>query len=242
MVGLEWMTEDKKRKRRKTMCDQATQTAVTDAANDFISQNKMFTAYDVTRKVRAMNVNVFHKDVREVVRDMFSTGQMQNYSKRLMPIPSSPNPAFVYHPVTDDPANYDPLCNLPGNQASSKSTATATPAPVTPASTPDADDDDDSDDVSTIKVDRQGDGFIRVPARYMRAVGVKPGDEVSVEPIGSQGITVEKASSKKHLNEDNILQTDARNNLRISCMRLDSALVKRKANIEFQQGGYLIVT
>jgi len=224
------------------MCDQATQTAVTDAANGFISQNKMFTAYDVTRRVRAMNIRVFHKDVREVVRDMFSTGQMQNYSKRLMPIPSSPNPAFVYHPVTDDPANYDPLDNLPGNRTTSNTTA-----PATPASTPDTDDDDDSDDVSTIQLERQGDGFIRIPARYMRAVGVKPGDEVSVETIGwvstgSNGLTVEKASSKKNLDEDNILRTDARNNLRISSTRLDYALVQQKAKVEFQQGGHLIIT
>jgi len=224
------------------MCDQATQTAVTDAANGFISQNKMFTAYDVTRRVRAMNIRVFHKDVREVVRDMFSTGQMQNYSKRLTPIPSSPNPAFVYHPVTDDPANYDPLDNLPGNRTTSNTTA-----PATPASTPDTDDDDDSDDVSTIQLERQGDGFIRIPARYMRAVGVKPGDEVSVETIGwvstgSNGLTVEKASSKKNLDEDNILRTDARNNLRISSTRLDYALVQQKAKVEFQQGGHLIIT
>jgi len=221
------------------MCDQATQTAVTDAANDFISQGKMFTAYDVTRKVRAMNIQVFHKDVREVVRDMFSTGQMQNYSKRLMPIPSSPNPAFVYHPVTDDPANYDPLCNLPGNQVSSKSTATATPTPATPASTPDTDDDDDSDDVSTIQLERQGDGFIRIPARYMRAIGIKPGDEVYVDPSGSS-LTIEKVKSGS--DEDKILHTDARNNLRISETRLNEGGCKKRVKVEFQQGGCLILT
>jgi hypothetical protein len=93
------------------MCSDSTKvTANTnDVLNDFVKQNKMFTAYDVTKEVRnrlGPNIEVGHNIVRDRVHDMFALGVMPNkYYMAETKFPNG-NVAILYHPNDIDPADY----------------------------------------------------------------------------------------------------------------------------------------
>jgi len=190
------------------MCDHATETEVINSTKDLISKRKMFTAWDVTRIVRdKLSNNVPNREVKKVVHSLFFTQQMDDYQRATVPVASADPqaPPFVYHPPELDPTVYDPISNLP-NSGSGSTQATpvisATPVTIDP-------DDDDIAIGSFVMLARQGDGFVRIPAAYMRAIGAKPHDRVGV--IRSiNGVTV----CTKNSMFDN-QKTDERNNLRV---------------------------
>jgi len=65
-----------------------------------VSDGEVFTAFEITMAVRkAVTENVRHKEVRGVVGNEFSTGEMENYSRELCTLHIGSKPeAFVYFP------------------------------------------------------------------------------------------------------------------------------------------------
>jgi hypothetical protein len=93
------------------MCSDSTKVIgnTHDVVNDFVKQNKMFTAYDVTQEVRnrlGPNIKVGHNVVRDKVHDMFFWGFMSDtYNAAETKFPNG-NVAILYHPNGTNPADY----------------------------------------------------------------------------------------------------------------------------------------
>lgn len=92
------------------MCAIKTRLAIEDLVRQRIAEHAQFTAYDITCALRGQERRwrrVLHRDVREVVHQMFSFGQMGlAYERTLLDVGGERGPAFVYHPFLDDPRNY----------------------------------------------------------------------------------------------------------------------------------------
>lgn len=99
------------------------------ALTDFVSNGRMFTAYDVTTKVRNDNpgLHVFHTVVKEFVHGEYDgkNGPFTNspYDRVLTPI-ASPPPWLYYLPGTHDPNTYQRDGNVKSQPAASVSTST----------------------------------------------------------------------------------------------------------------------
>jgi hypothetical protein len=95
------------------MCSDSTKvTANTnDVVNDFVKQNKMFTAYDVTKEVRnrlGPNIEVGHNVVRDrvhILYMLFGVGTFNKYHMSETKFPNG-NVAILYHPSYTNPADY----------------------------------------------------------------------------------------------------------------------------------------
>lgn len=71
------------------------------------NNNKLFTAFDVTNKLRESGVTCFHSDVKKEVHESFSgTDAPLDYTRTQMQMPNG-KVAFVYHPSTIDASEYD---------------------------------------------------------------------------------------------------------------------------------------
>ena len=156
------------------MCDQQVRDAAVAKVSLFVSEGRLFTAWDVTRALREDQVNnSYHNDVNGVVKGMFGNGEMPGYDRQLQDVKG--NQALVYHPSTIDPAAYDPdnpvfAKDLPliGNTAPDTDDDGSSQAPA--ATTDDADDTDGS---STER--------LCVPTKYLKALGYSSGGVIQAE-------------------------------------------------------------
>ena len=143
--------------------DTQTEARVQTLVEDLVEDRKMFTAFDVTKIIRAevdKGVKVYHSEVRRVVNDMWDTmGQLfdANYYVRIFMTVTGNAKAFVYHNNMDDVCNYDPDA-LPEKENK------------------DVDDDDLDDDEDNDVLLPDNRGRICVPKKALERIGLKPGD------------------------------------------------------------------
>ncbi len=70
-----------------------------------VEGRERFTAYDVTREVRARGYFLRHADCRAVVHGMFAANMLgSDYDRILADLGGSDGPAFIYHHLEDVPA------------------------------------------------------------------------------------------------------------------------------------------
>jgi len=153
------------------MLNQTQKDMVINEITALTSIDEMFTAFDVTRRVRAAGSTVRHFDVKRLVHSTYNNGNFPlEYERNLKSIGNlSP---FLYHPMSKDPEDYD-------SQSLS---------PTTLAQVLSDDDDDDDDDV----IIRGKAGRLRINHRFLQDINVKAGDEVLCYPYG-QNIRIIKA-------------------------------------------------
>jgi len=89
-------------KRRETM-DIATTSEVENMVAVLINQRKPFSAFDITKAVRSAGFKERHKDVKQVVHQLYGDEEMSDYTRTLVDFPGGNGPAFLYHPPEIDP-------------------------------------------------------------------------------------------------------------------------------------------
>lgn len=123
--------------------------------SDFVKNNVLFTALDVSNKVKETMPFARHREVRDVVRDMFvSDIEPASYARTPITVTlgnGSTAEALLYHPLSDSwdlDSKYDaqqraqgsgkasPVVSLPVTVSSVPSTTTVTPATVTKSPAP----------------------------------------------------------------------------------------------------------
>lgn len=78
--------------------------AVKATVETFVAKAFMFSAFDVTKTVRAdlgKSVFVSHNDVRDIVSSMYANGLMDQYVRDLAKMGSSAEAWVYYHPISD---------------------------------------------------------------------------------------------------------------------------------------------
>ncbi len=118
------------------MCDQATETKIRDTIKDFVNRGIMFGAYDVTKTLRGDGTKISHHDVQEVVRDMYSNGEMGIYERDTVDVGAPVKPFIYYHP-NSDLSQYDKdwVTNNPKQSVSAPVAPSAPSAPSAASAT-----------------------------------------------------------------------------------------------------------
>ena len=157
------------------MIDMNVRTQIEDVVRRKVAGREMFTAWDITREVRALNPNarIFHDGpdgAKLVVHEMFGTNQMGvDYLRTLRNVGQSGVPALVYYPFQSDPSNYGAIVvsTITGSFPSLSAYTPAAPKAKTRQS-----------DIDNRDLDRWG--RVRVPSAAMRDAGFQAGDTAYV--------------------------------------------------------------
>jgi hypothetical protein len=130
--------------------------------NQFVSQNKSFTIYDVTKQLRDENptVEFAHNDIRDIVNQMFKRDQITGYLKQLAQLKTGQS-AFVYFNINDDVTSHPAV----GGDIS-----VVDPTVLVPAQT------DDEEMIEITKESR-----LNIPQNLLHSLGMNAGDDVYLQ-------------------------------------------------------------
>jgi len=139
--------------------DTQTQASIQDVVRNLTQDGVMFSAYDVTRIIRAKGVPVYHSQVRSIVHSFYLDEDMdEDYIRS--PLALNGRAALVYHHSMDDVNEYDQDALKPKDATPAVSSVT----------------DDDEDDKVPLSADNRG--RVHLGADLMRKLYVKRGDVV----------------------------------------------------------------
>lgn len=158
--------------------DPVVQEKIAAVVTEFVEQGRMFTAFEVSLKVKEQGVRERHRNLKESVHaTIFTIGAPNGYTRTLMDV-GAPEQAWVYHTMRDNPYTYVPLDRgghgaQPAVRRGPVPRGIRNPRPLrandpSPALIPDGVFGTDSD------------GRLVVPATMLSHLGVKAGGPVNV--------------------------------------------------------------
>jgi len=74
--------------------------------DEHIRMTRIFTAFDVTKKLRAGGVRCKHEDVKQLIHNSYLTGAMVDYRRSLVDVGTDIQP-WLYCPISRDPSDYN---------------------------------------------------------------------------------------------------------------------------------------
>jgi hypothetical protein len=148
---------------------------IRDTVGDKIAAGATFSAFDITKEVRAEKVPVVHGELKEIVHRMFDDGQMPGYDRRLVDY-GGPVEAWQYYPkpATADPDDDDLDLTIPAHLQPSSLRTYPLGGPATPVVA------SASDPPAPGVFDADGRNTICIPSAFVRAMNYTPGDEALV--------------------------------------------------------------
>ena len=199
---------------------------------------QMFTAFDVTRRLRAKGEDVRHYEVKSVVHDFFARGQMGMDYDRTVRNVAGGSP-FIYHPDTKDPEDYNPnalgMAAQAGNAISNTANIPVTVAPVavnkvnpTQSLTPAP--------VAPFDVSRNAKGRIRITSKYLRKIGVRAGDRVYCYQVGK--VIRISVSPIAGFSNEQVYIADEYGNIRLNPVFIDKVFSVNDFRIHVQDDAY----
>lgn len=136
------------------------------------ARNELFTAYDITKDLRAIGMQVKHDDVNGVVHTLYANTRIPGYSRSLLPVADGKPEVFIYHVCGQDAYEYNDYTR---SLTSDQSVYT------------DVEEEDDenegygTDVADTLDIKAVDDLCrLRIPDNVLRAAGFLPGDAVNV--------------------------------------------------------------
>ena len=175
---------------------------------------QMFTAFDITRRLRAKGEHIAHSDVRDVVHGMYRDGEMHDdYIRTLQNINTS-DTAFVYHMPSHDLSEYKPYALKPDGKKSA-------PVPVH-------------------NVFRNTSGRVRITRRYLEDAGINAYDEVVCYPVG-RTIHIKKSPVVPRPYGARIYHADQYGNIRLNKVFLNRTLVEDYFNVSRNDAGDTVI-
>lgn len=149
------------------MCQHA--GLVLGVVNEFINQSKMFTAHGVTKEVRNRTKDkVIHNEIKGEVHGLFNNGNMFNYNRTLANIQGANPQPWIYHPLSIAPSLVTAIFGNPPTNTVADTTNLTQSITATISTT----------NGSSYKLDSTN--RLCIPARLIRQMGLKPGNEVGV--------------------------------------------------------------
>jgi hypothetical protein len=139
-----------------------------------------FTAYDITKELRAMFVRCKHDDVKTVVHETFDNAGMAGYSRELRDLGGN-GPAWYYFHRNDyasqQYAGQTTAVTPPGHTLSAAFCGTTVPQSGL-----------------TAKADARL--TVCIPSKAIKQINLQPGDEVMVTPLPTQNCILVRAPGK----------------------------------------------
>jgi bifunctional DNA-binding transcriptional regulator/antitoxin component of YhaV-PrlF toxin-antitoxin module len=154
----------------------ATTRDITNAIDQLVIADALFTSFDVTKSIRHSGLHVLHHEVKKVVNfyDMAS----HDYERETHDLGNG-HSAFVYYPRWEDINDYDPN-KVPEFQITSQNGASAQTKVKVTAN-------------ATGILDKRG--RFTVPAKYVKSIDLRPYSQVTFDNVNGI-ITIRKADSK----------------------------------------------
>lgn len=166
--------------------DPIIQTLIQSVVDQFVQEDRLFTAYDVTKEARTKTrTNIRHPEAKQEVHRLMEPYVNRGlFKKAPINIPGVHEAPFLYFPDRADPSTYRPG----GTQATGRfaQLGSLQPPPALPAA---SSDDDDDDELKGQEPD--GRGRICVPAHLVRDLGLRSGMTAFVH-VGNNEIMVYK--------------------------------------------------
>lgn len=230
------------------MCSTATANLIQEVAQEFVQQDRAFTAFEVSLEVqkrqkangepveRHRNIK---NDIHRTLQGYVDSGV---YVKSLQDV-GAPTQAFLYYPPTYDPTQYQAL-----NRNDSSAPAVAASAPVTSGigllPSNDADDDGDDGDLAD-KQGRRGDarGTVAVPTYILRAAQFAHNDVAfaCADNRNGEAVLVLAKQLPAGLSKQTSYTVDHGNNIRITKYTLDKAGLDGSNGYDFDVDGVNVV-
>lgn len=188
------------------MSNDPTSKIITTVVDGFVKEGKMFSAYDVTSKIRGMGIYCKHDavkaDIHSAMADVIREGS-EDYMKTL--VDTGSYRTFVYHKTTDNAHSYNQTnaTQVAGMVNTVKPVAPApAPAPVAP--------------VQTLTVKRDSRGRVCLSADMLRSIGATSGKMVVISPKSGEVVVSKWTLNVNVPKTDHIYTVDRDNNVRIS--------------------------
>lgn len=104
---------------------------IQDVVDQWVTQARMFTAFEISLAVKDRGVQERHRNMKEDVHEIIIDTAIEdgNYTRTLMDV-GAPVQAWLYHPISENPYLYQPLDR--GGQNDSTPTPQTTPTSTTP--------------------------------------------------------------------------------------------------------------
>lgn len=105
---------------------------VKEVVNNFVSNDQLFTALDVSNEVKKVMPFVKHREIRDYVRGMYNDMQSSNYGRTPIQVvltDGSQTDALLYHPLAD---SWDLDTKYDTQKRDASLTASTPVAPVAP--------------------------------------------------------------------------------------------------------------
>ena len=161
------------------MCSPQNQVIVDNVINDFVQNNKPFTAFDVTQEARKQDATEFHGQMKASVHGRWADLQNHNYQRQTVSLAGSPVDPWLYFPQGYDPVDYVNAINA-GNTVPA---GVASPAHPSGIAQPDDDDDDDDATADYTTGSLTSEDRLAIPTSMLRDIGVDAYDTVHVIAI-----------------------------------------------------------
>ena len=146
---------------------------IEDVVNEYTKDEKMFTAFDVTKEVRVRTKDrVFHDEVKKEVHKMFHNGALPGYNRSLANLANANPQPWVYHPQSVDVSKYN---GSPVNDTSTVADPGTTPISSISSFAGSGTNDNDDKVYKLDTTDR-----LCVPNKLVRQLSLKTGDTIYV--------------------------------------------------------------
>lgn len=234
------------------MCSTATASLIQEVAQEFVQQDRAFTAFEVSLEVqkrqkangeaveRHRNIK---NDIHRTLQGYVDSGV---YLKSLQDV-GAPTQAFLYYPPTYDPTQYQALSR---NDSSAPVAAVVGSALSLPPVTSgigllsSADDDGDDGDLAD-KQGRTGDarGAVCIPTYILRAAQFSPGDVAfaCADSRNGEAVLVLAKQLPAGLSKQTSYTVDPSNNIRVTTYTLNKAGLDGSNGYDFDVDGVNVV-
>ncbi|MDP6354655.1 MAG: hypothetical protein QF473_06130 [Planctomycetota bacterium] len=154
--------------------DASTKRQIDGVVKNWLAENRMFTAFEISLAVKEQGVRERHRNMKEYVHEAIAREGGATYTRTLKDV-GAPVQAWVYHTLRASPDNYRPLNRTgqdqPAAQPADDGLPLRNPVPLNANTGPPA-------SASDGAYGTDAEGRLKVSAELLRGIRAMPGSEV----------------------------------------------------------------
>lgn len=139
----------------------------------WMDAERMFTAFEISRAVKAKGIGLRHREMKRDVHDAISARRSRSYTRTMTDV-GAPEQAWLYHPISKNPFQFNAL-----QRGDHSGTVAANYRPRNPISLADDGDNDPIPSGDGI-YGCDNEGHLKLPAKEMAKIGVAANEKVHV--------------------------------------------------------------
>lgn len=169
----------------------------------WMDAKRMFTAFEISRAVKAKGIGLRHRDMKEEIHHAISNRRSRTYTRTLRDV-GAPEQAWLYHPLNENPFNFQPLPRSDRRSPSTSPQPTVTPSPAA-TSNPFKPKPHNQVPLADIATPRStsadgaygcdDEGHLKIPAKELAKINVGPNEPVQIQSdVNDNSVTISKTA------------------------------------------------